>query len=141
MKVNQATIDLIKRWESFVDHVYLCAAGYRTIGFGHLVGQSEQFSTISIEEAEELLQKDLIFAINGVARNIKVPLTDNQFGALVSFAFNLGSGCLQRSTLRQRLNRSDFDVENEFMKYVYAGGKKLKGLIRRRQAEANLFRS
>jgi lysozyme len=60
---------------------------------------------------------------------------------LVSFAFNLGSGCLQRSTLRQRLNRLDFDVENEFMKYVYAGGKKLKGLIRRRQAEANLFRS
>ena len=69
-----------------------------------------------------------------------VYLTQCQFDALVSFSFNLGLGVLQRSTLRQKLNRNDYDVASkEFLKYTRAGGKVLNGLVRRRQAEYNLF--
>lgn len=69
-------------------------------------------------------------------RLIKVPLTDGQFDALVSFTFNLGSGALQRSTLRRKVNREEHaDVPREFLRWVWAGGKKLKGLIKRREAE------
>jgi lysozyme len=142
MKVNKATLDLIKRWESFVDHVYICAAGYRTVGFGHLVAKGEEFSTISLEEAEELLQKDLTKAINAVNRLITVPLNENQFGALVSFTFNCGNGALQRSTLRSKLNRGEYnEVPTELLKWCHAGGRKLKGLLNRRIAESSLFQS
>lgn len=138
-QVNQETIDLIKHFEGCVLKVYIDAVGFPSVGIGHLIKHNELFTTITMEEAEALLQKDLSEAINGVLRYIKVPLTDNQFGALVSFCFNLGNGCLQRSTLRQRINRGDFEVGNEFLKYNKAGGKVLKGLTRRRIAEANLF--
>ena len=68
------------------------------------------------------------------------PLTDGQFDALVSFSFNLGSGALQRSTLRRKVNREEHaDVPPEFMRWVWAGGRTLKGLIRRRQAETILY--
>lgn len=139
-EVNKESINLIKRWESFVDHVYICAAGYPTIGFGHVVAKGEEFSTISIEEAESLLQKDLSLAIKGVLRYISVTLSDNQFGALVSFAFNCGNGALQRSTLRRKLNRSEYnEVPSELLKWCIGGGKKLKGLLNRRIAEGILF--
>jgi lysozyme len=69
-----------------------------------------------------------------------VYLTQSQFDATVSFSFNLGLGVLQRSTLRQKLNRGDYDgAAKELLKYTRAGGKVLKGLVRRRQAEYNLF--
>lgn len=69
-----------------------------------------------------------------------MPLTDNQFDALVSFTFNLGAGALQRSTLRRKLNRGDYySIPSELKKWVWAGGKKLKGLIKRREEESNLF--
>jgi lysozyme len=139
--VNQATIDLIKRFEGCVLHVYKDVAGFPSIGIGHLITEGEVFDTITMGEAEELLQKDLTDAIRGVIRLIKTPLTDDQFGAIVSFTFNLGSGCLQRSTLRSRINRGDFDVYSEFLKYNKAGRplRVWKGLTLRRQAEAILF--
>jgi lysozyme len=140
-KINQAGLDLIKSFEDFVDHVYLDAVGIPTIGYGHVVHKNESFTIIDETKAEQLLQQDSSEAIKSVLRLIKVPLTDNQFGALVSFTFNLGGGTLQHSTLRMKINRQDFDVENEFLKYRKAGGKILKGLIRRRQTEANLFNS
>lgn len=138
-QVNQATIDLIKKFEGCVLNVYKDAVGLPTIGIGHLLTNGEVYTSITMEEAEALLQKDLRLAIRGVLKYIKVPLNDNQFGALVSFCFNLGNGCLQRSTMRMRLNRGDYDVFNEFLKYKMAGGRVLKGLLRRRIAEANLF--
>jgi len=140
MKTNEAGVSLIKKWEGFVNHVYLCAAGYPTIGFGHVVLKGETFTTITEEEAEELLKKDLGKAERAVTRLIRVPLTENQFAALVSFTFNLGSGALQRSTLRIKLNRGEYEeVPTELMKWVWAGGKKLKGLQRRRKAEGELW--
>jgi lysozyme len=142
MCVNKATLNLIKSFEKFVDHVYLDAVGLKTIGYGHLLLKNEVFSTITEEEANELLQKDLTKAINAVLRLIKVYLNDNQFGALVSFTFNCGSGALQRSTLRAKLNRGEYDeIPDELLKWCRAGGKKLKGLLRRRIAEGNLFSS
>ena len=81
-------------------------------------------------------------AERAVLRLITVPLSDGQFDALVSFTFNLGSGALQRSTLRRKVNRQEYeDAALEFGKWVWAGGRRLKGLINRRKAEAALFLS
>lgn len=75
-------------------------------------------------------------------RLISVPLTDGQFDALVSFTFNLGAGALQRSTLRRKVNRGEHQaVPAEFMKWVWAAGKRLPGLVRRRRAEAFAYSS
>ena len=98
--------------------------------------------TISESAAEALLAKDVWTAESGVLRLISVPLTDGQFDALVSFTFNLGSGALQRSTLRRKVNREEHhEVPEQLMRWVWAGGRKLKGLVRRREVEAVLYQS
>jgi len=75
-----------------------------------------------------------------VLRNINIELTQGQFDALVSFTFNLGSGALQRSTLRQKINRQEHDaVPKEFMRWVHVSGMVVPGLVRRRQAELELY--
>lgn len=141
--ITQDGLDLIKRFEGFEPEVYLDAAGLPTIGYGHLIrkGEHKMFENgIGELAAQALLAKDVWAAENGVLRLIDVPLTDNQFNALVSFTFNLGSGALQRSTLRRKVNREEHeDVPAEFMRWVWAGGRKLKGLVRRREAEAGLY--
>lgn len=82
----------------------------------------------------------MLLAEQAVCRLIKVPLTDGQFDALVSFTFNLGSGALQRSTLRRKVNHEEHEeVPDQFMRWVWAGGKKLRGLVMRREAEASLY--
>jgi len=140
MKTNEAGIEIIKFFEGFSPIPYLCPAGYNTIGYGHLIKQDEVFESITLTEAEELLIKDLRKAENAVKKLITHELNENQFSALVSFVYNLGSGHLQASTLRTRINRDGVEgLENEFLKWVFAGGRKLNGLIRRRTAEAELF--
>ena len=107
-QVTEEGINLIKRFEGFSSTVYICPAGYPTIGYGHLVlaHEQEQFATgITQAEATELLRKDVRLAERAVLRLISVPLTDGQFDARVSFTFNLGAGALQRSTLRMKVNR------------------------------------
>ena len=90
--------------------------------------------------AEDLLRRDVEAAVRAVLRLIRVPLADGPFDALCSFTFNLGAGALQRSTLRRKINREEHDaVPAEFRRWVWAGGRKLKGLIRRREAEAVLY--
>jgi len=139
-KTNQDGIDLIRRFEGFKSEPYLCPAGVWTIGYGSTRGINEQTPPITEQQAEELLKRDLSSAEASVCRLIYVPLTDNQFAALVSFTFNLGGGALQRSTLRQKLNRGDYDsVPAELLKWCRAGGRKLNGLLRRRIAEGELF--
>ena len=92
------------------------------------------------EGAEDLLRRDLAVAERTVLRLICVPLADGQFDALASFTFNLGSGALQRSTLRRKVNRDEHaEVPAEFMRWVWAGGRRLKGLIRRRAAETKFY--
>lgn len=140
--ITQEGLDLIKSFEGFSPTVYLCSAGVPTIGYGHAIKRGESFASITEEEAENILAKDVGVAEKGVLRLISVPLSDGQFNALVSFSFNLGAGALQRSSLRLKLNRGEYvDVSDEFRKWVWAGGKKLNGLIRRREAERRMFLS
>jgi lysozyme len=141
--VTQEGIDLIKRFEGFSPTVYICPAGYPTIGYGHLVREAERYEQgITEAEAEELLRRDVHAAENVVLRLIDVPLTDGQFDALVSFTFNLGAGALQRSTLRRKVNRqAHSEVPEQFMRWVWAGGNKLPGLTIRRAAESNKYLS
>ena len=139
--ITQNGIDLIKRFEGFSRTVYFCPAGYPTIGFGHVVKPYEDFSAgIDEAQAEELLRQDAVIAERAVLRLISVPVTDGQFDALVSFTYNLGGGALQRSTLRRKINREEHaDVPEQFMRWVWAGGRKLKGLVRRRKAEIIVY--
>lgn len=143
--ITKNGINLIKSFEGFESEIYLDAAGLPTIGYGHLIrkGEHKMFENgISEAAGEALLIKDVLLAEQAVLRLINIPLTDGQFDALVSFTFNLGGGTLQRSTLRRKVNREEHDdVPAEFMRWVWAGGRKLKGLVRRREAEANLYKS
>ena len=141
--VTQNCIDLVKHFEGFRSRVYLCAGGYPTIGYGHLIRSGEDFSlSISKEQAEILLARDLQSSERAVLRLTKVPLSDGQFDALVSFVFNLGSGCYQRSTLRKKVNREEhLDASNTFWMYRRAGGKIQKGLVLRREEERKLYLS
>ena len=137
--ITDEGINLIKRFEGFSSSVYICPAGYPTIGYGHVVRDEdgEQFSDgIDQNKGEELLRQDVHWAERGVLKLIDVLLTDGQFDSLVSFTFNLGAGALQRSTLRRKVNREEHDdVPVQFKRWVWAGGRKLRGLIKRRGIE------
>jgi GH24 family phage-related lysozyme (muramidase) len=141
--ITEKGIGIIKQFEGFSPTIYICPAGYPTIGYGHVVKPQERehfAGGITPEQAEALLRQDVQTAEQAVLRLITVPLTDDQFDALVSFTFNLGAGALQRSTLRLKVNRGDHaTVPTEFRKWVWAGGRKLEGLVRRRNAEATLY--
>ena len=138
--ITQEGLDLIKHFEGFSSSVYTCPAGYATIGYGHLITKSESFKTITEDNAQELLRSDAEDAERAVLRYIYIPLTDGQFDSLVSFTFNLGSGALQRSTLRRKVNRQAHgEVPDQFNRWVWAGGRKLNGLITRRRMESALY--
>lgn len=136
--VNHAGQELVKHFEGLYLSPYLCPAGYWTIGWGHRCRKNTR--PITLEEAELLLEADLIKAGWSVDQLIEFELTDNQFAALASFVFNLGAGRLEASTLRRKLNAGEvFGAAEEFRKWVFGGGKKLPGLVRRRAAEEALF--
>lgn len=140
MTVTPMIINFIKKFEGFSSKVYICPAGIKTIGYGHVVNIKEHFDIINEEIAEQLLIKDISKAQQAVISNIYTELTQEQFVALTSFAFNLGYAALQRSTLRQKVNRNEhFQVPKELMRWVYSSGKILPGLVRRREAEAELY--
>ena len=147
MKLDQAGIDAIKKHESFRAYPYKDIARKWTIGWGHLIKPGESFPRdISIEEADKILFKDAQIAMNDVNRLVKVPINQNQFNSLVSFAFNLGGGALAKSTLLREINAGDFsNVEQNFAawnKYRPYPGSPLvasKGLTRRRKQEAAVF--
>lgn len=126
---------------------YRCPAGLWTVGVGHLIGDGHSLPdawnrTFSLEEVYAILASDVTKFERGVERYITIPLKQCEFDALVSFAFNLGLGTLQKSTLRQKLNRGDKEGAIEsLLKYNKAGGKVLKGLDNRRKDEAKLFNS
>ena len=142
-RTSKQGLELIKEFEGFSAKRYICAGGKLTIGYGHVILPKEQFPPrISKEQAEELLAKDVVRFEIDVMACVKVPLTQGQFDALVSFAFNLGGAALRGSTLLKRLNEGDYKgAATEFNRWVFAGGKQLAGLARRREAEAELFLS
>lgn len=141
--ITEDGLRLIRRFEGFSALPYVCPGGYLTVGYGHVVKNPDAFrQPIDEDEAAQILAIDIQAAEKAVLRLITVPLRDGQFDALVSFTFNLGAGALQRSTLRRKVNQEEHDdAAAEFLKWVWAGGKKLKGLINRRSAEALFYLS
>ena len=139
---------LIRRWEGFRAAPYLDAAGVPTIGYGTIRYEDGTPVTladppIGRERAEALLRDHVVRrTCPSVLRLIAVPLRDAQFDALVSFTYNLGGGALQASTLRRKVNRGEDEAAAaEFPRWCWAGGRRLPGLLRRREAEAALYRS
>lgn len=139
-RINQRGIRIIKHFESLRLEPYYCPAGILTVGYGHVIRNPSENKKIGPDEADELLYQDLVIAESAVSRLIKVPLNEDQFSALVSFTFNVGGGTLQRSGLRAKLNRGEYEsVAPELQKWVRSGARVLAGLVLRRQLEAKLF--
>lgn len=147
MKTSEKGIALIKEFESLELSAYPdpgTGGEPYTIGWGTTVYPSGDEvmlgDTITKEEAEEYLMQDLRRFEIAVDANVQAPLNQNQFDALVSFVYNVGEANFESSTLLRRLNEKKYEAAAEqFTRWVYAGGRKLKGLIRRRQAEKELF--
>jgi len=146
VNVSKAGIALIKHYEGVRSRPYRCAANLYTVGVGHLIGDGKLLPdswnrTFSTEEIDGLLKSDLRRFELGIHKMLpNVPLRQCEFDCLVSFAFNLGLGTFQRSTLRQALLRGDKKTAMEsLVKYCRAGGKILKGLQTRRLDEKALF--
>jgi lysozyme len=158
MKRNlDALIKLIKEFEGFRSHVYLCPANKCTIGYGYTIRNPEtgriytgpdemdeaerQFpSGVTEERATEMLKKYLEDLAADVAPMVSAYLTDNQFLAILDFCYNVGIGNFRDSTLRKRINAGQFDdVPNQFRRWNKAEGKVLPGLARRREAEIALW--
>lgn len=139
MKTSKAGIELIKRHEGLRLAAYLCPAGVPTIGYGHTKGV--RFGQVITEaEAEQFLIEDLKTSEQEIDSH-NLQLNQNQFDALVSFVFNVGAGNFRSSTLlrRVRFNPDDRDIENQFKRWVYANGRVLPGLIKRRNDESKLY--
>lgn len=139
-RINADGLALIKEYEGLHLKPYRCPAGIWTVGYGHTRGVMDGM-TITAQEAEELLQDDLRMIERAVCRLVRVKLSDNQFSALVCFAFNVGVGSFERSTLLRLLNRGWYDqVPAQLLRWNRAGGEALGGLTRRRIAEGQLWK-
>ena len=146
MKTSGKGIEIIKKHEGFRSHPYLCPAGVPTIGYGatyYKNGKKVSLSDAPISKSEGvLLLGDMLDRYeNGVNRYVQHPINQNQFDALVSFAYNLGLGALKTSTLLKVINSNpnDPDIRRQFKRWVRASGRILPGLEKRRKEEADLY--
>jgi lysozyme len=149
MTTSKAGLDLIKSDESFVPKLYDCPAGDATVGYGHLVhhglvcgaaSEAPFAHGVTQEQGTALLMIDVGYAEHAIASLVKVPLSQGQYDALVSFTFNMGAGRLQSSTLLRVLNLRQYTAAaGQFAAWVMGGGVKLPGLVIRRAAERALF--
>jgi lysozyme len=141
-QVTASTLAFLRSVEGYSDAPYRDAGGY-SIGYGHYLGTTAQgYSKISKQQAEDWLLQDATEAAKSVRRGVKVALTQNQFDALVSFAYNVGGDDLLRSTLLKKLNVGDIaGAAVEFARWIYSEGKTNAGLVTRRNRERALFLS
>jgi lysozyme len=156
MKVSPSAIEMIKHHEGIRFRPYRCPALLWTVGVGHVIDPTHiriplndrknlpipngWDRVISMAEVDEILASDLATFERGVLRLCPAGLTQGRFDALVSFSFNVGLGNLQRSTIRMKHNRGEFDAAAEsFMAWTKAGGKELPGLVKRRKDERALY--
>jgi len=145
MKLNKEASDLIKSFEGCKLKAYQCSAKKWTIGFGNTYYEDGSpvlpGHAITQEKAEDMFELIANEFAAKVAKLVTSNVTDNQFGALVSFAYNCGAVNLQKSTLLKKVNanHNDSSIKAEFLKWNKAGGKVLAGLTRRREAESNLY--
>lgn len=145
-EINDKTLNFIKDYEKWRSCAYFDAVGKLTIGYGHLIKPDENFtsdSCITEEQGLQLLKNDLLTSSNCIERIVHVPLTDNQFGALVSWTFNVGCGAATNSTLVSKLNAGilENDICEQLRRWNKGNGKILAGLVRRREDECSLFNS
>ncbi len=142
--MTEKGIELVKTFEGFSPKIYICPAGYETIGYGHVITPEERerfVRGITKEEAEGLLKADLNRferAVRGLLKGFQ--LHEYCIDALTSFAYNCGIYSFKASTLRRKILSGElFEAADEFLKWCYGGGRKLEGLVRRRKAERELF--
>lgn len=155
MNLSSRSQDLLERLEGREPTVYLDAAGLPTIGAGHCLTRDEitsgkiRIGNVAVhyrygltdEQIDALLAQDVAPVEQAVDRLVDVPLMQCQFDALVVFAFNVGTDALARSTLLRRLNGGDYaDVPNQLRRWVWAAGRRVRGLVNRREAEIRLWK-
>ncbi|QEE09261.1 phage lysozyme [Bartonella kosoyi] len=143
-KINKDCLHCLKQWEGLRLRAYQDISGVWTIGYGHTgkAGKPTVVEGMMITEkkAENMLLADLRQYEQAVEKAVGVILSDEQFGALVSFCYNVGIPAFQNSTLLKRLNKGDYEaIPAELQKWTKAGGKRLQGLVHRRAAEAGLW--
>ena len=140
MSAKSVAIEIIKPFESCKLTAYLCPAGVWTIGWGSTGPEIVKGLKWTQEQADNRLMLDVVRFERGVKALVKVSLSDNQLGALISFAYNVGLGNLQASTLLKLLNAGDYKgAANQFARWNKAAGKVLAGLTRRRAIEKGVF--
>ena len=140
MTIPQYLIDFIKQYEGLRLTAYYDSVNVLTIGYGHTGRDVHGGEIITQQEADSLLTNDILLFWNSISRNIKASLTDYQHAALTSFAYNLGMSNLLSSTLWRLVNEGQFELASEqFTRWVYAGGEILPGLVKRREAEKEMF--
>lgn len=146
--INKITIELIKSFEGWSATAYNDPVGYCTIGYGHLIALSncdridlKEFGrSLTRDAGEALLEKDTRSARLAVQELVAVELSSDQFGALVSFTFNVGKANFAKSSLLKLVNRSELELASaEFMRWIKADNKVLPGLVARRACEQILF--
>ena len=139
MKASIDAYELIKQFEGLRLEAYLCPAGIWTIGYGHTSGVSPN-SFITIQEADEYLHRD-VETIEMQLNKLNLSLRQCQWDAIVSFVFNVGIGNFKASTLlaKIRINPDDNSIMDEFLRWVYANGKVMRGLQKRRLTEMKLY--
>jgi len=142
MKASDALVEKLKEFEGLRLTAYKAVAGEKwyTVGYGHCGADVRRGATVTEAEAERLLRGDLARFEAGVGE-LGVRVSQDQFDALVDFAYNVGLGALRKSTLLKYVRRGSTDllIAREFMKWTRSGGVTLKGLVRRRKWEAELF--
>ena len=140
--MNRIALNLEMHFEGYGEKPYYCPAGFLTAGYGHAFKPGEKVRPLPRDEAKEVLIKDQMCAERSTFRLCPVLLIEpeNRQGAIIDFVFNLGGGRLQASTLRRRINQRDWpEVKRELRKWTRGGGKILRGLVMRREAEARLI--
>jgi lysozyme len=139
MRTSKRGIDLVRSFEGLRLKAYKCPAGVWTIGYGH-TGAVHEGDKITEEDAIEYLEDDLDRFEKCVDKAVNVPITQNMFDALVSFAYNVGCGAFKKSALLKKLNAKDYEgAADQFPRWNKAGGRELAGLTRRRAAERAMF--
>ena len=158
MNISPRAIEMIKHHEGVRVRPYRCPALLWTVGVGHVIDPSHikvplnerknlpipdgWDRTLTTAEVDEILARDLASFERGVERLCPSGLTAGRFDALVSFSFNVGLGNLQRSSIRMKHNRGDFDgAAQSFLQWTKAGGRELPGLVKRRRDEMALYLS
>ena len=141
--ISEQGLALLKQFEGFSACAYVCPAGKNTIGYGHVIGEGEDFDGgVTEEEAEIILRQDVGSVERMVCQQVETVLSQSQFDAVVCLVYNIGCYAFEKSSLLKFLRQGDFaDAAGQFERWSFADGKKLPGLLQRRSMERSLFLS